>query len=100
MGRQFRSLIKIKKTNMNYFSIFALINLVLACKYSMDLEERARVCANCRDKSVIARKTAWAQMLFREVCYQLKTGGCCSGKHFNNLQNPKTISRAMNNRIH
>ena len=28
---------------------------VLACKYSMDLEERARVCANCRDKSVIGK---------------------------------------------
>ena len=37
------------------YSLPLKLLLVLACKYSMDLEERARVCTNCRDKSVIGK---------------------------------------------
>jgi len=81
-------------------SLLMLINMAFACKYDMGGESRTRVCANCRDKSVIAKKTQWAQFLFLEVCYQLKMSGCCAKEHYKRVYDPDMISRAMANKIH
>ena len=36
---------------------------------------------------ISARRTPWAQALFRETCFQLRRGGCCATQHFQNIYN-------------
>ena len=52
-----------QKRNMN-ISLLMLINMAFACKYDMGGESRTRVCANCRDKSVIG-KLKCSQNIFK-----------------------------------
>ena len=100
-----------------FFSLMQLLGLIVfmnlanvhGCRFDMEFNERVRVCSQCKNKEVVgkqpkklfqyyftaqgmicyisARRTPWAQALFRETCFQLRRGGCCATQHFQNIYN-------------